>query len=185
MSLNDISLNPFIAASLYRSSLIESDSNEPIVKVPSAAAKKKEAEPVTEKAEPATEKAWKYLGDNKKNILLVVNHSGITHLPDDELGFVTAILSACKLDMGDVAIVNRNNYPEHGYKEFLKYFGSKTVLLFGISPADFDLPVDFPEFQVQSVNNTTFLYSPPLEERNNDKLFKSKLWVCLQKMFLK
>jgi hypothetical protein len=181
MSLNNITLNPFLAASLYRSTLIENDSNEPIVKIPSAVP----VETSTEKAGPATEKAWKYLGDNKKNILLVVTHPGITHLPDDDLGFVTAILSACKLDMGDVAIVNMNNYPGYGYKEFAKYFGSRNVLLFGISPAEFDLPVDFPEFQVQSVNNTTFLYSPPLEERNNDKLFKSKLWVCLQKMFLK
>jgi hypothetical protein len=177
MSLNDISLNPFVAASLYRSSLIENDTGEPVVKVPSDT-----TAPAVRGAEP--EKKWKYLGDNKKNILLVVDHSGITHLPDDELEFVTAILSACKLNIGDVAIINRNNYPEYTYKDYARYFNSRVVLLFGIDPVSFGLPVDFPHFQVQGLNNTTFLYSPSMDERNHDKLFKSKLWVCLQKIFL-
>jgi hypothetical protein len=174
MSLNDISLVPFVTASLYRSSLIEDDQHESIVKPPSAAKPEPQAE---------TAKGWKYLGDNKKNILLVVNHPGITHLPDDELSFITAILSACKLDLGDVAIANRNNYPAYNYKDFTGYFNSRTLLLFGIGPVDFGLPVDFPQFQVQSVAKTTFLYSPALKDINNDKLFKSKLWVCLQRIF--
>jgi hypothetical protein len=176
MSLNDISLSPFVTASLYRSSLIEDDQHEPIVKTPS----------ISSKAAPAiaaTDTGWKHLGDNKKNILLVVNHTGITHLPDDELNFITAILSACKLDLGDVAIVNLNNYPAYSYKDFIGHFNSRNVLLFGMDPVSFGLPVDFPQFQVQSVAKTTFLYSPTLAEIKEDKLFKSKLWVCLQRIF--
>jgi hypothetical protein len=192
MSLNDISLSPFVAASLYRSSLIANDSNETIVKAPSPETKPKK-EPAKQKdseeviIEPAkadpTLPGWKHLGNNHKNILIVVNHSDVTHLPDEELGFLTSILSACKLDLGDVAIVNMNNYSEHNYKDFLDHFKSKTVLLFGYGPISFGLPVDFPHFQVQALNNCTFLSSPPLSERNTDSLFKSKLWVSLKRIF--
>ena len=194
MSLNDISLSPFVTASLYRSSLIANDSNEPIVKAPSTESKpKKDAVKDTMKESVQEEKdqtpadpiaiGWKHLGSNNKNILIVVNHTDVTHLPDEELGFLTAILSACKLDLGDVSIINMNNYADHNYKDLISHFSSKIVLLFGYDPVSFGLPVDFPHYQVQALNNTTFLFSPALSERNADPLFKSKLWVCLKRIF--
>lgn len=169
MGLNDIRLSPPVAAALYRSSLIDANTND-IVQNP---------ETVITAAEPV----WEYLGNNKKNILFVVNYSNATYLPDEELSFLTNILTASKLDLGDVAIINLRNYPQKDYKDILNHFNSKTIFLFGIEPVDFGLPVDFPHFQVQSFANNTFLYTPALEERHSDKLFKSKLWVCLQRIF--
>jgi hypothetical protein len=125
----------------------------------------------------------KSLGGNQKNILIVVKNDNITYLPDEDLEFLTNILKACKLSLEDVAIVNTNNNPDEGYKEYLKNWSSKIVLLFGVSPVSFDLPVSFPEFQVQSLTNTKFLYSPALSECRTDKLLKSKLWVSLQRIF--
>jgi hypothetical protein len=172
MDLNNIELTPQLAASWYSFTLVDNFSNETIEK----------PEPITRVTETA-EPAFKFLGSNGKNILLIVNYSDATHLPDEELTFLTSILTACKLDLGDVAIVNRNNYPDSFYKDYKDHFNSKIVLLFGIDPVSFGLPVDFPQFQVQSFANTTFLYSPPLEERKKDQLFKSKLWVCLKRIF--
>jgi hypothetical protein len=123
------------------------------------------------------------LGGNQKNILVVVNNSNVIYLPDEDLEFLTNILNACKLSLDDVAVVNTNNTPGEGYKEYLKNWSSKIVLLFGVDPVSFDLPVNFPEFQVQSLNNTTFLYSPALSECGTNKLLKSKLWVSLQRIF--
>ena len=125
----------------------------------------------------------KSLGGNQKNILVVVKNANITYLPDEDLEFLTNILKACKLNLEDVAIVNTNNNPGEGYKEYLKNWSSKIVLLFGVDPVSFDLPVNFPEFQVQSLTNTKFLYSPSLNECRTDKLLKSKLWVSLQRIF--
>ncbi len=169
MGLNDIRLNSSVAASLYRNTLVEIDSKDAV----------QQPEPLV----PVTETAWKHLGNNKKNILLVVDYSNVTYLPDEELNFLASILAACKLDLGDVAIVNRQHYLEHNYKNILDHFTSKTILLFGIDPVDFGLPMAFPQFQVQAFNNSTFLYSTVLEECRKDKLLKSKLWVSLQKIF--
>jgi hypothetical protein len=168
MDLNDIKLNPSVAAALYRFSLVESDIKGPAL----------QAAPVTT----SSTKSLKYLGENKKNILIVVKHEEATHLPDEELSFLTNILAACHLSLGDVAIVNTSNYPSHTYKEYIDEFRSRVVLLFGTDPLSFGLPLDFPQFQVQSFAKCTFLYSPALNEY--DKLLKSKLWVCLKRIFV-
>lgn len=130
-----------------------------------------------------SETILKSLGGNQKNILIVVKNDNFTYLVDDDLEFLTNILKACKLGLEDVAIVNTSNSPDKGYKEYLKNLNSKIVLLFGVDPVSFDLPVSFPEFQVQSLTNTKFLYSPTLNECRTDKLLKSKLWVSLQRIF--
>ncbi len=167
MDINHIQLPATLIADLYRSSLIET--NEIPVKVERPAA-------------PATP-AKGYLGENQKNILIVVDYADAVYLPDEELGFLTSMLTACKLSMADVAIINRYSNKDTGYKEMIKQFNSRTVFLFGVDPLSFGLPLDFPHFQVQSFANTTFLYSPALEESKKDSLLKSKLWVCLRKIF--
>jgi hypothetical protein len=167
MDINHIQLPATLIADLYRSSLIETD--EIPVKT------KQAATPVT--------RGKGYLGENQKNILIVVNYANAVYLPDEELGFLTGMLTACKLSLADVAIINRHSNIETGYKEAIRQFNSRTVFLFGVDPVSFGLPLDFPHFQVQSFANTTFLYSPALEESKKDSLLKSKLWVCLRKIF--
>ncbi|MEI9808303.1 MAG: hypothetical protein WDO16_10775 [Bacteroidota bacterium] len=167
MDINHIQLPASVIADLFRSSLIET--NEIPVKVQPAAI-------------PADNRQ-KYLGENQKNILIVVDYPDAVYLPDEELHFLTNMLTACKLSLADVAIVNRNSHKEINYKESLAKFRSRIVFLFGVGPVSFGLPVDFPHFQVQSFAGTTFLYAPSLEERKKDELLKSKLWVCLRKIF--
>jgi hypothetical protein len=177
MDLNHINLPAFVIADLYHSSLIDAGETP---------GKSKPEEIFIEKstihAGTGTED-WKYLGDNRKSILIIVSHKDVVHLPDDELGFLTGILSACKLNIGDVAIVNLNNHPGLFYKELTVHFKSKKVFLFGVEPAAFGLPMSFPHFQLQSFANNSFLFSPVLKELENDKLLKSKLWVCLKRIF--
>jgi len=136
----------------------------------------------TEKAE-QHQSGFKFLGDNEKNILLVVNYTQAVHLPDEQLNFITSILTACKLGLADVAILNISNNKNCSYKNFQQQLGSRQVFLFGIEPKQIELPVQFPEFQIQPFNNCTYLIAPSLQELENDKLLKSKLWVCLKKIF--
>lgn len=171
MNINDIQLPAKLVADLYRSSLVETDGNHP--SAPSNE-KMEETGSVTE---------WKWLGDNRRNILVIVQQTDAVHLPDKELDFLTAMLSACKLGLADVAIVNRNNHPQASYKELAGFFKSKIVLLFDVEPAAFGLPMNFPHYQLQAFANATFLFSPSLSELENDKLQKSKLWVCLKRLF--
>ncbi|MEI9910213.1 MAG: hypothetical protein WDO71_11330 [Bacteroidota bacterium] len=166
--MNHIHLPPSTIADLYRSSLI--DTNETPVKVKPVVA--------TE-----TNDQWKYLGENQKKILIVVDYNDAVYMPDEELTFLTSMLTACKLSLADVAIINRNNYNEISYKELLVKFTSRIIFLFGVDPLTFGLPVSFPYFQVQPVAHATFLYAPALIDCKKDELVKSKLWVCLRRIF--
>ena len=180
MGLNDLHLTPNIIAALYPSSLINLDKADVIQQ--SKPIQPLSAE-ITRESDKTIETGWKFLGNNQKNILIVVDYNNSVHLPDEELNFLTNMLAACKLSLGDVAIVNKNSYKENGYKHFLAEFKSKIIFLFGVEPFDFGLPVSFPYFQVQSVAGCTFLYTPTLDEQRNDALLKSKLWVSLRIIF--
>ena len=179
MGLNDLHLSPAVLSRLYPSSLINTDN----IDIVEPDALTKDFKKINIETEKSTGQTWKCLGSNQQKILIVVNYSDAVHLPDEELNFLTNMLVACKLSLGDVAIVNRNNYQDVFYKDILSHFQSKIIFLFGVEPAEFGLPVSFPYFQVQSLANSTFLYTPALEERHTDALLKSKLWVSLRSIF--
>ena len=167
MDLNNIKLSPALVADLYQSSLIEMNEQTDV-------------SPDTTTEE---QTKLKWLGENKKNVLLIVNYNDAVYLPDDDLNFLIGILGACKLGIADVAIVNLNNHRDLTYKELLAHFKSKTIFLLGAEPTDIGLPLSFPNFQIQAFANSSFLSSPTLKQLESDKVLKSKLWVCLKKMF--
>ena len=106
MGLNDLNLSPNILAALYPSSLVNMDKTDA---VPQPQPIQPTAAELT--AEPKSIKAmdWKYLGNNQKNILIVVNYDNAVHLPDEELNFLTNMLTACKLNLGDVPVLDRKS----------------------------------------------------------------------------
>lgn len=178
MSINNIKLTGALLSELYRNTLIE----EPGI----VSQKKTEQEPFKESIEQGSARSknsFKWLGNNNKNILVMVKYPESVHLPDAGLKFLTGILGACKLGLDDVAILNLFNHPETTFKGLSSYFQSRVVLLFDIEPSSIELPLNFPHFQLQAFANSTFLYSPCLEELEQDKVLKSKLWVCLKRLF--
>jgi hypothetical protein len=177
MDLNNINLPSSVIADLYASSLI--DTGEIAAKAPQPVVSVEQ--PVIAAQQPAT-KGLKFLGDNKKNILVVVNSDQAVHLPDEELELLTNMLSACKLSLADVAIVNIHQQPV-SYKELLAALKGRSALLFDIEPSAFGLPMSFPHFQIQPFASCSFLYSPSLKELGDDRVLKSKLWVSLRRLF--
>ena len=159
MSLNKIQLKPRMLADLYANSLLETSTTT----VPETA-------------------QLKYLGNNKKNIAVIVRHQSATFLPDDELSFLVNILSACKLSLADIAILNSSRIQAEELKE-MTLGETKTVLLFGIDPLSIGLPINFPQFQLQQFNKRMYLYSPTLSELDKDKGLKMKLWSSLKVLF--
>jgi len=175
MSLNKLRLSSQLVALLYPNSLLDTGNDDAI---PASNKAVTERQIIDEET-----KASKRLGNNQKNILIVVRYSDVVHLPDDELNFLTGMLSACKLSLDDVAIINTNNYRKAGYNDILAEFNSRIVFLFGVTPVEFGLPVNFPAFQVQTVSGAKYLYTPALEDRSKDSLFKSRLWLSLRSIF--
>lgn len=172
MSLNDIKLSSALLSNLYPDQLIESESLSPIPDALSPTLRNEKVEP-----------EFRSLGNNRQQILIIVNYDTSPFLPDSELALLTNMLGACKLSMDDVAIINLHHYNNIPGKDILVHFKSKRILMFGVEPSELDLPVNFPQFQVQNLVNASFLYSPSLDIIAADKLQKSKLWVCLQRLF--
>ena len=117
MDINHISLTPSIIAEFYSSSLV----NPGEMQLPGA------NEQGTLSSINETEKTWKWLGENKKKILVVVKYQDAVHIPDNDLQFLTSMLTACKLSLADVAIINLHNQPHQHYKEILDQFQSRVA----------------------------------------------------------
>lgn len=173
--LNTIELPPFVMADLYTRSLVLPllEKDIPLKQEgPMTPGPKRETAPGSIRS----------LGNNQQKILLLVSYPDAVFLPDRELGFLTGVLTACKLSMADVALVNLHTL-ETGYRELTESFSSRICILFGMGPAAIGLPMNFPHYQLQAFAGTTFLYAPSLEELEDDKVEKSKLWVCLKRLF--
>jgi len=184
MSLNNILLNSSLLTELYRDSLVaEVQTRTEFVVSEVGRVEPEKIDSEKSRAPRSNQAGWNYLGEYKKSVLLVVRYPNTAHLPDQQLSFLTTILTACKLGLGDVAILNISNAPAVDYKSISDQFRSRVTALFGITPPEFAMPVDFPAFQVQAFNNCTFLHTPILEELEADRVLKSKLWVCLRRMF--
>lgn len=128
----------------------------------------------------------KFLGNNLKKITILVKHQADVFLPEKHLEFLTKILMACKLNIGDVAVVNEGfKFVDiHTLKQQLK---PTHVILFGIDPTELKLPLHFPHFKIQHYADSSYLSVPSLDQLNSDteegKLLKTKIWVCLKSLF--
>ena len=127
-----------------------------------------------------------FLGDNKKNICIVVNDVEAVYQNEDLLNFLTTILGACKLNLGDVAILNyNNNYFQYSFIK--EHLSPKYLLLFNVEANAIQLPFTIPYYQVQQYDKCSILTAPTLQmmlgNTEEAKLHKSRLWLSLKKIF--
>ena len=160
MNLNDIVLNPYMLTELYPDVLIQSQ-NKNI----------------------AIEPDLKYLGQNAKRIALLINNPSVPFLTDSEFSFLTSILTACKLSLADVALLNIYKTEPDAILVQLNKLNSDKVIMLGVDPLSPGLPINFPQFQLQLFDKRTYLYAPTLEDLEKDKTLKQRLWTCLKTMF--
>lgn len=167
-------LPPFVIASLYKDDLVLVD-----IKENSSA-----AQLIPENIQ--TPKPISYLGNNQKKVTILLEDNTAVHVADESLQFLTAILAACKLNMGDVAIVNTANQAVN-YVQIKKELQPTALLLFNITAASIALPFEVPQYQVQQYDNCTLLFSAPLQamlvKDETAKTEKGKLWNALKKTF--
>ncbi len=173
MSLSDIALPGTVIADLYKQSLVVTGSGHSSTK----GSEFKTAAPLNN---------FKFLGNNQQHIAIIVQFEEETFIPDSHLQFLTKMLEACKLNLGDVAIVNHAR-TEVDMEKLKEQLNPSHVILFGVEPVAVKLPLNFPHFKEQAFAGCTYLFTPQLEILNQDseegKLLKSKLWVCLRKLF--
>jgi hypothetical protein len=176
--LDHIQLSPLIVGEWYKDALLLSPDGPPPAQHPA---------PPERVPEPAPQPPqYKILGKNNRKITILVQSPDIPFLPDNQLTFLTKILEACRMNIGDVAIVNTATAPVN-IATLKQQLQPTAILLFGLEPTAIKLPINFPEFKIQPYDNCSYLSAPPLtrlvEPSEESKLLKSKLWVCLKTLF--
>jgi hypothetical protein len=130
-------------------------------------------------------KKW-FLGDNQKHIVILVNDIEAVYLRDEWLQFLSNILGACKLNLGDVAIVNHANNPML-FTDFQQHLAPQHFILFDVPTQNIQMPFTVPFYQLQQFGSAQFLLAPSLAlmQGNTEavKMEKSRLWLSLKKMF--
>lgn len=124
-----------------------------------------------------------FLGGNEKNIVFVVKNGQHKFLNDSELKFLSGLIEACSITMGDIAIINFASHKDVTYKNLLSLLAPQRILCFGISSADIGLPFKIPYFQIQHFEETQYIFCPGLEQLQEDVDSKKQLWISLQKIF--
>jgi len=178
-----INLPETVIAGLFKDSLVlVNEKNIPSITPRQQVTNKKEKQEAA--AEP-TSKKW-YLGDNKKNIAIIIKDPSAVFINDEWLGTLGKLLAACKLNIGDVAIINHlnTNIEFTALKDQLQ---PKHVLMFDTLIQDIKLPFTIPHFQIQQYAGSTFMTAPALtlSDAATDavKAEKRKLWEKLKIIF--
>ena len=164
MSLDNIELTPFLIQELFKNCLVEMETTVKAKKIAPAS-------------------SFNILGNNRAAITIIVENATHLHLPDPELNFLLGILSACKLTMEDVAIINISKNKNATYKTIELELKAGKIILFGVTAAQIGLPLEFPIYQVQHYNQQTYIAAGNLQQIESNKADKTKLWNCLKQIF--
>lgn len=164
-----IKLPGFVIADLYKNTLVIADN----------------IMPTQQTTEPEAAPAL-YLGDNNKHIAILVNDKTNRFIDEESLQLLANMLSALKLTLADVAVINVNVTP-FTYKEMGEQFAVRVCLLFDVSTEAIQLPFQMPGYKVQNFADCKFLCAASLDKMKGDgkdaKLEKTKLWMCLKSLF--
>ncbi len=82
---------------------------------------------------------YKYIGDNNKSILILVNETDFDILNNADMLALNKLLSARKLEQKDVAILNIQKNAHLNFTHLKTFFGFNKLLLFGINPKDLEI----------------------------------------------
>ena len=120
----------------------------------------------------------------KKLMNAVVVVSSNTHTSSATEELLSGILSACKLNESNAIVLNSSTVEKVNIVFIKENYDTRNIILFGIDPVEFGLPITFPHFQIQVSDGIKYVSSPGLEEMLEDKSLKAKLWNSLKQIFL-
>lgn len=163
MSLEQLQLDPYLLAQMY---------GQPII-------------PEVRLAAPATEKVMpklKYLGENQKNILLLIQNESEAYLNEELFNLLANILNACKLGMQDVALLNVAAFPGLTLQDYHTALGFRQCIIFDIPPAQLGIPA-METYRMETHHQASVLYSDHLQLIATDKALKGRLWMGLKQLF--
>jgi len=169
MSLNNLQLPASLLADLYSSTLVQS------------------SEAYTPKEKMKIEEVKiSFLGGNEKRITIVIADAKQAYMSDADLEWMQKMLFACKLSLGDVAIINLHT-KKTDINLIKQQLRPAKLIMLGPAPSEIELPLNFPMFKLQQHDDCIYLHAPSPAELNQEvegiKEQKMKLWTSLKQLF--
>ncbi len=184
-NLDDLNLPPAFIADIFKNQLVLIEKQTVVSKNVKQAAEK----PLTNENTNIiieSKQELKFFGGNKKQISIIVNDPNALYLGDLEMEILTKMLTALKLSINDVAIVNMAT-KFITLEELLKNLNPSYALFFGMEPFHIGLPMKFPQYQIQHWGDCTYLYAHSLSSLTNNLPqtveIKKTLWAALKTIF--
>jgi hypothetical protein len=121
-----------------------------------------------------------YKGKNKKGMLWVIQEPGHVYLSDDDFMFLSQILTACNMNMNDIALTN---LAQHNFsiQQIVTSLNPNVVLLCGVNTGQLGFQLE--DYKIISQQNHQYFLADTLSEIRNDKVKKSKLWLALKTLY--
>ena len=116
---------------------------------------------------------------NKKQLVWLLEEHYFPYLTDADFQFLGDVLTACKMNMEDIALVNVANNRNH-FDELVQQLQPKFVITSGVQVDA--LPIQTADYRVQEQQDYLICCTEPLEAIRTDKSKKSKLWLALKQM---
>ena len=126
---------------------------------------------------------FKFLGKNKRNILILVNDAH--HEVSTEAGreLLRKIVKSVNLTADDFALLNYAKYPSADFARLNAFFSCSVVFAFGVSASQLGLSVH-PENTIVQEASARLIFTAGLPELNEDPNGKKALWACLKNLGL-
>jgi len=127
--------------------------------------------------------AFKFLGKNKRNILILVNDA--ENEVSDEAGreLLRKIVKSVNLTANDFALLNYAGYTGADFKQLMDHFSCALVFAFGVSPDQLSLAAH-PENTIVNEGPVRLIFAAELRKLDQNPAGKKALWGSLQNLGL-
>lgn len=175
MGINHLRLSPELIAALYPETLVVVKESAP-------------ARDNVESPKPVAEKTpvYPFLGENNRSICFLANYPEEDFLPAEQHEFLKKMLTACKLSLNDIALLNIAHIP-FDLAGLRVQLHPRILFLWGITPLSVGLKSGLPDFNISVIDGISVIpvLSPDAMSGNRPEgtEFKQRLWICLKKLF--
>ncbi|PWS30845.1 hypothetical protein [Pedobacter paludis] len=131
--------------------------------------------------EPVAPKVFKYLGGNKKSVLILVHDKTNDVSTEQGRELLRKIVKAVDLGTPDFALLNYANYLGTDFIELHQFFKPQIMLSFGVETQTLKLNLIW-QNEIILHETTKMIFAPNLHDLDGDISAKKLLWGNLQKL---
>jgi len=122
---------------------------------------------------------FKFLGNNKRNILILVNDAQNDVSDENGRELLRKIVKSVNLTANDFALLNYSSYSTVTFDQLKQYFSPVVVFSFGVIAAQLGLG-SRPENTIVNEGSVRLIFSGELKDLDKDQNAKKVLWGSLK-----